>query len=92
LIFAQWIPDLLVWIRWVWLTQVHRHVDVVALRLERCVEDRLVHPWVASVDDDVGFRLLDQALDRGLVSRVDVCRREFRPVVELTDCFLSSSK
>ena len=63
------------------LAQVHRHVDVIALGLKRSVEDRLVHSWITGIDDYVGFRLFDESFDRGLVSRVNMRRRELCSVV-----------
>ena len=52
------------------LRQVHRHVDVVASRLERAFEDRRIQARVAGVEDDVrvdGARQLgDGLLRRGV--------------------------
>ena len=69
---------------------VHRHVDVVATRVERGGEDRRVEPRVARVHDDVGARLAGELGDRERVGRVERARRELT-LVETLDRAAGSS-
>jgi hypothetical protein len=63
----------------------HRHVEIRAPVLERCVEDRRVEARVGSVEDGVGAGLAQQADERVLVARVDLRRGEAVVAVPLDD-------
>jgi hypothetical protein len=51
--------------------RMHRHVDVVAARLKRCVEQRAVEAGVARVHDHVGLDGPSQCDDRGAVRGIE---------------------
>ena len=62
---------------------MHRHVEVVASRLERSLEDRRVEPRIAGVHDDIGVggqRQFDdvqalRGIDAGTADPVAISRR-----------------
>ena len=74
--------DLRVGIRRVGLAQVHRQVEVGAVRGERGLQDRGVQPRVARIDDDVGLGRLREGDDIGRLAGVDDRRREAGRIVE----------
>ena len=80
---AQADTDLVVWVRRVWGRQMHCHVEVVATRFERGLEDRRIEARVAGVDDDVSARRGSEfdnieacgCIDPCAADTVGMCRR-----------------
>ena len=76
--------NLFIRICWVGHTQVHGHVEVVALRSEARFENWLVEPRITCVDNDVGFCAGDQRDERLYIASINSFCREFPRIIKLS--------
>ena len=74
------------------LAEVHGHIDVIRAGGETGVEDRLVQPWVAGVNNDVGLCLCNQRDDVSFIASINSRRPEPPRIIQFIDCMLSGVK
>ena len=53
-------------------TQVHRHIDVIAMCLVSRAEDGFIHPRIARINYDIGFYFMDECLNSFFVARINL--------------------
>ena len=78
--------NLFIRICWVGHTQVHGHVEVVALCSEARFENWFVESWITCVDHNVSFCASDQCNQCLHIASINSFCREFSRIIKLGYC------